>query len=297
VFVYVSLSTGTESGIVDQLRIRNTTSICLLLEDSDIVNERPCRCGTTVEGQHIVAHGSNSDGEELEVGESGSDGGDDLAVPEDVDEGGRLKSWGRERAGLEEVDAVLLARDSGERLLGSEGTCERVLAGGGSEEGDGIALVREGLEEEDGSIEGTAGGGGTDPVGRGGVEAEVSALSERLEASVDGKVVTLVATGEGDLEITLAGVDGSGSICNDEVHGASVGGWVTVDDSSPDVEELTCASLTISTAGVALRCARIYIISVEEGEAHVSGSIVGSTEGTENKLIAFGISGIDQGGR
>jgi hypothetical protein len=80
-------------------------------------------------------------------------------------------------------------------------------------------------------------------------------------------------------------------------HRTSVGGGVTVDDSSPDVKELACASLAVGTAGVALLSACINIVSVEESKAHVAGSIVGSIEGTENKLIAFGISGIDQGGR
>lgn len=73
------------------------------------------------------------------------------------------------------------------------------------------------LEEEDSGIINTTCRAGSDPVGILSVEAEVVALVETFESTVDDEVFAFVTTRESDLEVPLTGVDGGGFISDDEV--------------------------------------------------------------------------------
>jgi hypothetical protein len=73
------------------------------------------------------------------------------------------------------------------------------------------------LVEEYGGTKKSASWSGTDPVGVGGVEAEVTAFVKALEPTLDDKVLALVATREGNPEVSLAGVHSGGLVSNDEV--------------------------------------------------------------------------------
>lgn len=157
------------------------------------------------------------EGVELPVLESRGDGGDDVAVPEDIDEGISFEGGSAECAGLEEVDLVVLSRDGLERGGRGEGSWEVIGASGRSEQGNTAARVGVGLEVEDGGIEGSASRAGADPVSVRGGEAEVAAGRVSFESSIDDVVLAAVSTREGDLEITLTGVGGAGSVGDDEV--------------------------------------------------------------------------------
>jgi hypothetical protein len=261
---------------------------------SDVINEGPCRCGTSGESENIVSFRHNGCGEEFKVGEAGSNGVYDLAVPNNLDEGGSFLSRRTERTGLEEVNYVALAGDGGQGFGDGECAGESVYTCCRSEEGDGITVVREWLEEEDGGIESSSRGAGADPVGVFGVEAEVVALCEIFKSTVDDEVRACVATREGYLEVALTSVDGSRLVSDEEVHAARVSRGDSVDDGAPDVEVLACTTTAVSAASVALLGTSVYVISIEESKAHVSWSIIGAVCGAKDESVTLRISRINE---
>ena len=170
-----------------------------------------------MEGEHIISGTNDTELEELPVLESGCDGGNDVAVPENVHECSSLEGRPAECAGVEERDGVVLAGDRGQWRSGGERSGESVVSIGRAEEGHSVTRVSVWLEEEHGGIQNTANRAGTDPVHVGGVETEEGAVVIALETAVDDKVLTLVATGEGDLEASLTGIDSGGLVSDDEV--------------------------------------------------------------------------------
>lgn len=190
---------------------------CLLLEHRNIIDERPRWRGATVESENVVADCRDSELEERIVLEAGADGRDGRTVPLNVNECVSLERRPAESAGVEEIDRIGLAGDSGKGLRGGERSGEGIFSRGRSEEGHRVAGVGVGLEEEDGSIEGAACRARADPVGVAGIEAEIVALVEPFEASIDDEVLALVTTRESYLEIALACIDSSGRVGHDEV--------------------------------------------------------------------------------
>jgi hypothetical protein len=123
-----------------------------------------------------------------------------------------------------------------------------------------VARVSIGLVVEYGGIKTSARWARTDPVSVGGGEAEVTARVIALEATVNDIVNALVSTGEGHLEVSLAGVRGARCVGDDEVlenckrkfgdskteltyHAARVGGGVSIYHCTPDVEVLASTAI------------------------------------------------------
>jgi len=170
-----------------------------------------------VEGEHIISGTNDTELEELPVLEPGSDGGNDVAVPENVHECSSLEGRPTECTGVEERDGVVLAGYRGQWRSGGERSGESVVSIGRAEEGHSVARVSVRLEEEYGGIQNTASRAGTDPVHVGTVETELIAFVKALETAVDDKVLALVASREGDLKASLTGVHSGGLVGDDEV--------------------------------------------------------------------------------
>jgi hypothetical protein len=170
-----------------------------------------------VEGEHIVSGTNNTELVELPVLESGGDRGYNVAVPENVNECISFEGRPTECTGLEKRDGVLLASYRSQWRSGSERSGESIVSISRAEEGNSVARVSVWLEEEYGGIEKTASRAGTNPINVGTFEAKETALVKALETTVDHKVLALVATGEGDLKASLAGVHSGGRIGDDKV--------------------------------------------------------------------------------
>jgi len=170
-----------------------------------------------MEGEHIVSCTNHAELVELPVLESGSDGGHNVAVPENIHECISLEGRPTECTGLEECDSIVLAGYCGQWRSGGERSGESIVSIGRAKEGHSIARVSIWLEEEYGSIENTASRAGTDPINVGSVEAKLIAFVKALETAVDHKVLALVATGEGDLKASLTGVHSGGCVGDDKV--------------------------------------------------------------------------------
>ena len=172
-----------------------------------------------MEGEHIVSGTNNAELVELPVLESGVDSGHNVTIPEDVNEGISFTARPAECTGLEECDGVVLAGLSGQWSCGSERSGESIGTCGRAKETHTVASVSVWRVEEYGGIKGSTSCTRTDPVSVGGSPAEDSALVVALETAVDDKVLALVSTGEGDLEVSLAGVHSRGRFGDDEVLG------------------------------------------------------------------------------
>jgi len=170
-----------------------------------------------MEGEHIVSGTSDAELVKVPVLESGVDGGHNVPVPEDVHEGIGLTGRAAECAGMEERDGVVLAGYGGQWRRGSERSSESIDAKGRAEETRTMASVSVSLVEEYGGILESTGWTGTDPVSVGGGIAEVVAIGIALETTVDDIVLALVATGESDMEVSLAGIHSGGHVRDDEI--------------------------------------------------------------------------------
>ena len=170
-----------------------------------------------MEGEHIVSGTNNIELVELPVLESGDDGGHNVAVPENVNECISLEGRATECTGLEKRNSVLLAGYRRQWRSRGERSGKSIVSISRTEEGHSIARVSVWLVEEYGGIENTARRAGTDPVSVGSIEAKIVAFVKALETAVDHKVLALVAAGEGDLKVSLAGIHSGGFIGDDEV--------------------------------------------------------------------------------
>ena len=147
-----------------------------------------------MEAEHIVTLGCHRNLEELIVAESRTDRLDSDAIPLHIDERRGFLCGRRERAGLEEADAVLPSRERREGLRRRERARECVIGVCRPKQCHRVAGVRKCLEEEDRRVVGTTWGARADPVRVLRVEAEVITFVEAFEASVNHKVRALVST-------------------------------------------------------------------------------------------------------
>lgn len=189
----------------------------LQLEHGNIINEGPGRRGSSVEAEHIVTLSCHCDLEELVVAKPRTDRLYGYAVPLHIDERGLLLRGRRERACLEEADAVLPSRERREGLRRRERARECIIGVRRSEQRHRVPGVRERLEEEDRRVVGATRRARADPVGVLRVETEFVTFVKVLEATINDEVGALVPAGEGHLKVALAGVDGGRGVRGDEV--------------------------------------------------------------------------------
>ena len=141
--------------------------------------------------------------EEFKVRETRPDGCHNFSVPQHVYERGCFLRWRAERTRLEKSNRVLPAGYSDEGLGWCECSREGVIGFCGPKERDCVSVVRERCEEKNSSVISATWGACTDPSAVGIGEAEVVALLEILEPTVDDCVDALVATRFGDKQASL----------------------------------------------------------------------------------------------
>lgn len=186
-------------------------------EHRNIIEERPRRRSSSVEAQHVVSYRRHLHLEELPVAIPRTNRLYRRPVPLHVDERRLLLRGRRERARLEEADAVLLSCARREWLGGGKRARERIEPIRRPEQRNRVTGVCEWGVEEDRRVIDAACGARPRPGGVADVVAEIAAFGEVLEAAVDNKVGALVATRKCHLEVTLAGVDCGGGIRWDEI--------------------------------------------------------------------------------
>ena len=151
-----------------------------------------------MESKNIITSPNNIKGNIFPVRESRMYGGDNVTVPEDVQEGGGFESGAAVSAGLEECNDIILTSNCLKRSCGCEGSREGVGCTPRAEEANSVAGMCVRSVKEDSCVQGSSNWAGTDPVGVTFGEADGVACVVTFKSSIDDKVCSLVSSREGD---------------------------------------------------------------------------------------------------
>lgn len=151
-----------------------------------------------MESKNIITSTNNIEGKVFVVRESGTYGGDDVTVPEDIHESRRFEVGSAEGTGLEECDSITLTSNCLERLCRCKGSRQGVKSKRRAKEANSVAGICVWSKEEDSCVKVSSNGAGRDPVGVRLSEAKAVTCVITFKSSIDDEVLSLVSSRESD---------------------------------------------------------------------------------------------------